>query len=95
MGDVNQLPSVGAGNVLSDIISSGIVPVVELNEIFRQAQQSDIILNAHLINKGIAPKAKTDMPDTDFYFIPREEPEEALATILDLVKIRVPEKIRL
>jgi len=92
VGDVNQLPSVGAGNVLSDIISSGIVPVVELNEIFRQAQQSDIVLNAHLINKGIAPKTTRDSPDTDFFFIPREGPDKALSTILELVKYRIPEK---
>lgn len=92
VGDVNQLPSVGAGNVLMDIILSGAVPVVKLNEIFRQAQQSDIILNAHLINKGISPPLKGNSPDTDFYFILREEPEKALATIIDLVKIRVPEK---
>ena len=58
VGDVNQLPSVGAGNVLNDIISSGAVPVVELNEIFRQAQQSSIIVNAHKINAGIIPSFK-------------------------------------
>ena len=54
VGDVNQLPSVGAGNVLKDIIESGAVPVVELNEIFRQARESSIIVNAHRINKGDA-----------------------------------------
>jgi len=92
VGDVNQLPSVGAGNVLMDIISSGVVPVVELNEIFRQARKSDIILNAHLINKGVLPPLQNDRHDTDFYFIAREDPEKALATILELVKIRIPEK---
>ncbi|MBW1894382.1 MAG: AAA family ATPase, partial [Deltaproteobacteria bacterium] len=90
VGDVNQLPSVGAGNVLMDIISSGTVPVVELNEIFRQARKSDIILNAHLINKGVLPPLQNDRHDTDFYFIAREDPEKALATILELVKTRIP-----
>ncbi|MEA3428796.1 MAG: ATPase, T2SS/T4P/T4SS family, partial [Thermodesulfobacteriota bacterium] len=59
VGDVNQLPSVGAGNVLGDIIKSGLIPVIELNEIFRQARESRIIINAHKINKGIIPDIKT------------------------------------
>jgi exodeoxyribonuclease V alpha subunit len=58
VGDVNQLPSVGAGNVLKDIIASGAVPVVELNEIFRQAKESLIIVNAHRINSGQIPPLK-------------------------------------
>jgi len=93
VGDVNQLPSVGAGNVLNDIISSGVVPVVELNEIFRQAQQSSIIVNAHRINAGIIPsfKPSNDKLD-DFYFLEREDPEEALKLILELVKDRIPNK---
>lgn len=92
VGDVNQLPSVGAGNVLMDIITSGAVPVVELNEIFRQARKSDIVLNAHLINKGIPPSATDDRQDTDFYFITRESPATVLPTILELVKTRIPNK---
>ena len=64
VGDVNQLPSVGPGNVLKDIISSGAVPVVFLTEIFRQAQDSSIIVNAHLINKGVIPKLDTDRNGT-------------------------------
>jgi exodeoxyribonuclease V alpha subunit len=93
VGDVNQLPSVGAGNVLNDVISSGAVPVVELNEIFRQAQQSSIIVNAHKINAGIVPSFKsTEGELDDFYFIQREEPEDVLKLILDLVKDRIPDK---
>lgn len=93
VGDVNQLPSVGAGNVLNDIISSGAVPVVELNEIFRQAQQSSIIMNAHKINAGIVPSFKPAEGELDdFFFVQREEPEEVLNLILDLVKDRIPNK---
>ncbi len=81
VGDVNQLPSVGAGNVLRDIIDSGVAPVVELNEIFRQAQESSIIVNAHRINQGLSPNLKSN-PDKldDFYFIEQEDPEKVLRT---------------
>ena len=73
VGDVNQLPSVGPGNVLKDIISSGAVPVVYLTEIFRQAQDSSIIVNAHLINQGVMPRWITpEGSSTDFYFIQKE-----------------------
>lgn len=90
VGDVNQLPSVGPGSVLSDIIESGAVPVVRLNEIFRQAQDSSIVVNAHLINNGSMPKL--DRPSSgrnDFYFIEKNEPEDALKIILDLVCGRI------
>ncbi|MGA2228098.1 MAG: AAA family ATPase, partial [Syntrophobacteraceae bacterium] len=93
VGDVNQLPSVGAGNVLNDVISSGAFPVVELNEIFRQAQQSSIIVNAHKINAGIVPSFKPAEGELDdFYFIQREEPEEVLQVILELLKERIPNR---
>jgi exodeoxyribonuclease V alpha subunit len=93
VGDVNQLPSVGAGNVLNDIISSNSVPVVELDEIFRQAKESLIIVNAHKINNGILPsfRPSNDKLD-DFYFIEREDPEEVLKIILELTKERIPTK---
>lgn len=93
VGDVNQLPSVGAGSVLNDIISSGSVPVVELNEIFRQAQESSIIVNAHKINSGVIPtfQASSDKLD-DFYFIQREDPEHALELIIEMVKDRIPKR---
>jgi len=83
VGDVDQLPSVGAGNVLKDIISSGAVPVVKLEKIFRQAQSSRIITNAHMINKGIMPNLSNGK--TDFYFVKKENPEEASDEIVDLV----------
>ena len=95
VGDVNQLPSVGPGSVLGDIIDSGAVAVVRLTEIFRQASRSRIIVNAHKINEGILPEldpAGADDPEQDFFFIEREEPEQALAAILELVTTRVPRR---
>jgi len=96
VGDVNQLPSVGAGNVLKDIIASDIVPVVKLNEIFRQAKTSQIIVNAHKINNGVIPyfnsndSAGPSRPKDDFYFIRQEDPEKVLEIILELIKERIP-----
>ncbi len=90
VGDVNQLPSVGAGNVLNDIIASGTVPVVELNEIFRQAKESRIVVNAHKINRGILPTFEHHEPGNDFYFIEQEDPEKVLEIILELTKTRIP-----
>jgi exodeoxyribonuclease V alpha subunit len=93
VGDVNQLPSVGAGNVLGDVIESGAVPVVRLTQIFRQASQSQIIVNAHKINEGIVPLADAegaDEPGQDFFFIEREEPEHVRDTIIELVLNRIP-----
>ena len=85
VGDVNQLPSVGAGNVLHDIIASGAVPVMELNEIFRQARESLIIVNAHKINQGLMPAFKPSGHKlADFYFIEQEEPEKVLGIILEM-----------
>ncbi|OIP92519.1 MAG: recombinase RecD [Syntrophaceae bacterium CG2_30_49_12] len=93
VGDVNQLPSVGAGNVLKDIIDSGTVPVVELTEIFRQARDSSIIVNAHKINEGTIPYLKSSPEKLqDFYFIPEEEPEKVLALIITLVRERIPKR---
>lgn len=92
VGDVNQLPSVGAGNVLGDIIASGVIPVVRLNEIFRQAKESQIIVNAHKINSGILPSFTPPGPKDDFYFIEQEDPESVLRIILELVSDRVPHR---
>jgi exodeoxyribonuclease V alpha subunit len=92
VGDVNQLPSVGAGNVLKDIIGSGAVSVVELNEIFRQAKESLIIVNAHKINHGLMPGLKPSGQLEDFYFIEQEDPEEVLDIILDLTANRIPRR---
>jgi exodeoxyribonuclease V alpha subunit len=95
VGDVNQLPSVGAGNVLNDIILSGIAPVVELNEIFRQARTSSIIVNAHRINSGKMPLIDNDRADADFYFIQQEDPQKAVDIILEMVKNRIPRRFGL
>ena len=92
VGDVNQLPSVGAGNVLKDIIASGEMHVVELNEIFRQARESLIIVNAHKINNGLVPSFKSAGPKDDFYFIEQEDPEEVLRVILELTRERIPRR---
>jgi exodeoxyribonuclease V alpha subunit len=98
VGDVNQLPSVGPGNVLGDIIDSGLVPVVRLNEIFRQARQSQIIMNAHRINQGFLPTAEPgadNASDPDFFFIEQEDPERVLETIVELVRNRIPRRFGL
>ena len=92
VGDVNQLPSVGAGNVLKDIISSGVVPVVELHEIFRQAKESSIIVNAHRINKGEFPNLQPSQKLDDFYFIEQEDPAKVLELIIHCVKERIPKR---
>lgn len=92
VGDVNQLPAVGAGNVLDDIIASRTVPVVRLNEIFRQARESSIITNAHRINNGYMPLVDPEEKETDFYFIEQESPERVLEIILELSSQRIPTK---
>ena len=92
VGDVNQLPSVGAGNVLKDIIKSKAIPIVELNEIFRQAKSSRIIFNAHKINNGIFPTLENEVPGNDFYFIQQEDPEKVLEIILELTNTRIPRR---
>lgn len=89
VGDADQLPSVGAGNVLCDLIESGAFPVISLNEIFRQEHQSMIVVNAHRINNGEEPLINT--PDTDFFFISRPE-ERIPQTITDLILRRLPAK---
>lgn len=94
VGDVDQLPSVGAGNVLKDVIASGIVEVVELNEIFRQAQTSRIITNAHAINRGEMPYLQNDR-DADFFFIEVSEPDRVVETICGLCAARLPRTYRL
>lgn len=88
-GDIDQLPSVGAGNVLKDMIESGSFPVVRLTRIFRQAQTSRIIMNAHKINEGKMPDI-TNGKDTDFFFIQKEEAEDAVTEIIKLVKNNLP-----
>ena len=94
VGDVDQLPSVGPGSVLKDFIQSGCLSVVRLQEIFRQAAGSRIITNAHRINQGQMPMMEEDAPLSDFYFIDREEPERTAATLLQMVRDRIPSKFQ-
>lgn len=91
VGDIHQLPSVGPGNVLKEMIASNQIPVVTLTEIFRQAQGSRIITNAHSINSGHFPDIRF-LPNSDFYFIEALEPEHVLKEIISLVAERLPHK---
>lgn len=93
IGDIDQLPSVGPGNVLKDLIQSHKIPVIQLKKIFRQAAGSRIVTNAHLINEGKFPDISYH-PKSDFRFIAAEEPEEVLKVILDLVKTELPRSYR-
>jgi len=95
IGDVDQLPSVGPGNVLRDLIKSNAFPVVRLTEVFRQAESSRIIMNAHRINKGLIPKIPEGREESDFYFVEAQEPEEATRKILEVVQHRIPQRFRL
>ncbi|MGA2139253.1 MAG: ATP-dependent RecD-like DNA helicase [Verrucomicrobiia bacterium] len=91
VGDVDQLPSVGPGNFLRDLIDSACVPVIRLTEIFRQAKNSFIITNAHLVNEGRIPIFDSPQ-ESDFFFIAEDDPEKVLATIKTLCSERVPKK---
>jgi exodeoxyribonuclease V alpha subunit len=95
VGDIDQLPSVGPGQVLADIISSGAVSVVRLTEVFRQAAQSRIITNAHRINLGSIPDLSPPESASDFYFVRADDPETAVARIIELVKTRIPTRFGL
>lgn len=96
VGDVNQLPSVGAGNVLADLIKSGTVPKAVLTHIFRQAQESAIVVNAHRFNAGQFPVASAkEPPDADFYWIPQDNPQKVQEMIVEMVTARIPERFGL
>ena len=95
VGDVDQLPSVGPGQVLADMIASGAIPVVRLTEVFRQAAESRIIVNAHRINQGVIPDLRKPEAESDFYFVEAEDPETAVARIIELVKTRIPRRFGL
>jgi len=95
VGDVDQLPSVGPGLVLQNLIESGVVPVGRLTEVFRQAAGSRIITNAHRINQGLLPEFTDRDSVSDFYFLERDEPEQAADTLVDLVRRRLPGKFGL
>ena len=95
VGDVDQLPSVGPGNALRDLIDSGVVPVVRLTEVFRQAATSKIITSAHLIRQGKMPELRTAESGSDFHFVERDTPEDISATLVRLVQDRIPKGHRL
>ena len=92
VGDVDQLPSVGPGTVLHDLIESSVVPTVRLTEVFRQAANSQIITNAHRIRHGQMPDVREAERDSDFHFVERDEPEKITATLVKLVKERIPQR---
>lgn len=94
VGDVDQLPSVGPGQVLADIIASGSVPVVRLTEVFRQAAESRIVVNAHRINQGLMPELR-QQGDSDFYFVDAADPERSVAKLLAMVQRRIPARFGL
>ena len=95
VGDIDQLPSVGPGQVLADIIGSGAIPVARLTEVLRQAAASRIIINAHRINQGLTPDLNAPAGESDFYFVSAEDPETAVQRILELVKTRIPKRFGL
>jgi exodeoxyribonuclease V alpha subunit len=95
VGDVDQLPSIGPGSPLADIIRSEVVPTVRLTEIFRQAASSRIVTNAHRINTGRMPLLQQPGEESDFFFFERDESESIQQTVLELVKDRIPGKLRL
>jgi exodeoxyribonuclease V alpha subunit len=95
VGDVDQLPSVGPGAVLRDVIASGAIPCVRLRQIFRQAARSLIVTNAHRINEGELPITGPAGGDADFFIVERRDPERARATVLELVVSRIPDRFGL
>lgn len=95
VGDVDQLPSVGAGQVLKDIINSNMITTVRLNQIFRQSATSDIITNAHNVNKGILPNLGSHKENSDFYFIEAETGDDIINKIITMICQRIPKKFNL
>jgi exodeoxyribonuclease V alpha subunit len=95
VGDIDQLPSIGPGQILADIIASEAVPVVRLTEVFRQAAKSRIISSAHRINHGLIPDLSKPDTDSDFYFVPADDPDSAVLRIVELVKTRIPQRFGL
>ena len=91
VGDIDQLPSVGPGTALHDLIESGVVPIMRLTEVFRQAANSQIITSAHRIRRGQIPDVRVAERDSDFHFVERDEPENIAATLVKLVKERIPQ----
>jgi exodeoxyribonuclease V alpha subunit len=95
VGDVDQLPSVGPGTALQDLIKSEVVPVMRLTEVFRQAADSQIIANAHRIRRGQMPEVRKTDPSSDFHFVEREDPEKIAVALVKLVQERIPKRFGL
>ena len=95
VGDVDQLPSVGPGQVLADLIASNAIPVVRLTEVFRQAAKSRIVTAAHAVNAGQVPDLRPPDGDSDFYFVPADDPETAAARVVEIVRNRIPKRFGL
>jgi exodeoxyribonuclease V alpha subunit len=95
VGDVDQLPSVGPGQVLADLIASGRLPVARLTEVFRQAAESRIVVNAHRINQGQMPEPAPKGKESDFYFVEIAEPEEGVRKLIEMVHQRIPRRFGL
>ncbi|WP_425600595.1 SF1B family DNA helicase RecD2 [Skermanella aerolata] len=96
VGDVDQLPSVGPGQVLADVINSGALPVVRLTEVFRQAAESRIIVNAHRVNQGLMPEPPPAGDGlTDFYFVDAADPEDGVRKLIHMVRDRIPRRFGL
>jgi len=92
VGDIDQLPSVGPGQVLTDLIQSQTLPVIRLTEVFRQAATSQIITTAHRVNQGLMPLLNSSSKDSDFYFVEANDPESVLVKIIKMIKDRIPQK---
>src|SRR6202521_6361055 len=98
VGDANQLPSVGPGQVLADIINSAVVPTARLTEVFRQAAQSRIVFNAHRINQGQMPELNNQSKEgsaSDFYLVEADELDDAAHKIIEIVRSRIPARFGL
>ena len=92
VGDANQLPAVGPGNVLKDLMDSGVIKVVRLTQIYRQARESLIVVNAHRINQGEFPVLSQKLGKADFVFLEMEDPQAIKARLLDLVAVELPRR---
>jgi exodeoxyribonuclease V alpha subunit len=95
VGDVDQLPSVGPGQVLADVINSGAIPVARLTEVFRQAAESRIVVNAHRINRGEMPEWTKPGADSDYFFVEADDPEDGAAKVVEIVRDRIPRRFGL
>jgi exodeoxyribonuclease V alpha subunit len=95
VGDVDQLPSIGPGRVLGDVIESGAVAVARLTEVFRQAAESRIVVNAHRINRGEMPEWPRPGSESDFYLVECSDPEDGAAKVVEIIRDRIPRRFGL